>query len=218
MKKNLLESALNLFFPPTCGFCNEISNSYICKYCLDYLEKVQINKADIYDDKFFTTHVWLFKYENEIREKIIDYKFNNKPYLYRSFAELITMNQDICHYINSFDIIIPVPIHKKRKKFRGYNQSELIAKEITKNIKTIQLQTDLIEKIKNITPQSMLNKDERIENVINAYKANENIDISGKNILLLDDVYTTGSTVNECAKVLKRSNCGKIGVLTLAKD
>jgi predicted amidophosphoribosyltransferase len=73
-------------------------------------------------------------------------------------------------------------------------------------------------KIKNIKPQSTLNKEKRVENVINAYKVVKYEDLSGKKILLIDDVYTTGSTVNECARVLLNLNCEEIGVLSLAKD
>lgn len=218
MKINLIEKALNLLFPPVCGFCNEMSDSYLCEYCSNYLNSKQINRIDSYDDKFFTTHLWLFKYEDEIREKIIDYKFNDRSYLYRTFTQIILSNKDICDYISLFDIIIPVPIHKKRKKSRGYNQSELIARGIIKIINSVELRIDLIAKMRNIKPQSTLNKDERIKNVSDAYRSISGVNLNGKKVLLLDDVYTTGSTVNECAKVLIDLNCGQIGVMTLAKD
>ncbi|MBP3502707.1 MAG: ComF family protein [Clostridia bacterium] len=220
MKKNLIESALNLFFPPACGFCGEITDSYLCKYCSNYLKTRQLNKINEYEDKFFTTHLWLFEYKDEVREKIIDYKFNDKSYLYRTFTQIILSDESVCNYIKEFDMIIPVPIHKKRRKSRGYNQSELIAKEIARKLKNIELKTDIIEKIKNIKPQSTLTKEQRIENVNNAYKLIKfnNDNLENKKLLLLDDVYTTGSTVNECAKMLSNSNCKRIGIITLAKD
>lgn len=218
MRINLIEKALNLIFPPVCGFCNEMSDSYLCEYCSNYLKSKQINRIDLYEDKFFTTHLWLFKYEDEIREKIIDYKFNDRSYLYRTFTQIILSNKDICDYISFFDIIIPVPIHKKRKKSRGYNQSELIARGITEIINSVELRIDLITKMRNIKPQSTLNKDERIKNVSDSYRSISGVNLNGKKVLLMDDVYTTGSTVNECAKVLIDLNCGQIGVMTLAKD
>lgn len=218
MKKNLIESALNLIFPPTCGFCGDITDSYLCKYCSDYLKTIQLNKIDIYDDKFFSTHLWLFEYKDEVREKIIEYKFNDKSYLYKTFTQMMLSDDIVCNYIKSFNVIIPVPIHKKRYKSRGYNQSELIAKEISKKIENIELKTDVIEKTKNIKPQSTLTKNQRIENVKNAYQLLKKTDLKNKKVLLLDDVYTTGSTVNECAKILSKSNCQKIGIITFAKD
>lgn len=220
MNKNLIENALNLFFPLACGFCGEITNSYLCEYCSNYLETKQLNKISIYEDKFFTTHLWLFEYKDEVREKIIDYKFNDKSYLYRTFAQIILADAFVCNYIQEFDVIIPIPIHKKRLKLRGYNQSELCAREISKRLKNVKIKTDVIEKIKNIKPQSTLTKEQRIENVNNAYRLIEssNNSLKNKKILLIDDVYTTGSTVNECARMLQCLNCAQIGVLTLAKD
>ena len=155
----------------------------------------------------------------QLGEKIIDYKFNNMSYLYRTFLQIILSTESVCNYIKKFDILIPVPIHKKRAKKRGYNQSELIAKGIAKDIKSIQLQTNIIEKIKNIKPQSTLSKDMRIENVKNAYRLKKcDICLKNKNILLIDDVFTTGSTVNECAKILLQTECNKVSIITLAKD
>lgn len=210
MKINLIENALSLIFPPACGFCNEIADSYLCEYCYEYLQTKLINRIDTYEDKFFSTHFWIFEYKDEVREKIIEYKFNNKSYLYRTFLQLILNNKSACEYIKSFDIIIPVPIHKKRQNLRGYNQSELIAKGITKKIDKLQLRTDLIQKVKNIMPQSTLTKEQRIENVIDAYRLIKSENLENKKVLLLDDVYTTGSTVNECAMVLSKLNCNDI--------
>ena len=219
MKKNLIETALNFIFPQACGFCGEITNSYLCEYCNEYLKQRQMNKIQKYDDKFFDEHLWIYEYKDEVREKIIDYKFNNKSYLYRTFLQIILSTESVCNYIKKFYILIPVPIHKKRAKKRGYNQSELIAKGIAKNIKSIQLQTNIIEKIKNIKPQSTLSKDMRIENVKNAYRLKKcDICLKNKNILLIDDVFTTGSTVNECAKILLQTECNKVSIITLAKD
>ena len=81
------------------------------------------------------------------------------------------------------------------------------------------MQTNIIEKVKNIKPQSTLSKDMRIENVKNAYRLKKcDICLKNKNILLIDDVFTTGSTVNECAKILLKTECNKVSIITLAKD
>lgn len=116
MKKNLIETALNFIFPKACGFCGEITNSYLCEYCNEYLKQRQMNKIQKYDDKFFDEHLWIYEYKDEVREKIIDYKFNNKSYLYRTFLQIILSTESVCNYIKKFDILIPVPIHKKRAK------------------------------------------------------------------------------------------------------
>lgn len=122
----------------------------------------------------------------------------------------------------SYDTIIPVPISKKRKKERGYNQSLLIAKELVKQVnkekKTLSLCVDALEKIKNIVPQSTLDKENRLQNVQGVYQLKNKEQLIGKKILLIDDIYTTGSTVRECAKVLQQVDVEKIDVFTIAKD
>ncbi len=136
--------------------------------------------------------------------------------MYKTFAKLILKNEKICRIIKSYDIIIPVPIHKKRKNERGYNQSELIAKEIAKNVKEINYQNPL-KKTKNNERQSELKKDERKQNVKNVYEIQKAQIIQDNRIILFDDIYTTGSTADECAKILKENNARDILVLTLAK-
>ena len=122
----------------------------------------------------------------------------------------------------SYDTIIPVPIKKKKKKKRGYNQSLLIAKELVKQVnkekKTLSLCVDALEKIKNIVPQSTLDKENRLQNVQGVYQLKNKEQLIGKKILLIDDIYTTGSTVRECAKVLQQVDVEKIDVFTIAKD
>ena len=112
-----------------------------------------------------------------------------------------------------------VPLSWKRKLQRGYNQSLLIAKIIS-NILQVKIESKILYKTKNIVPQSTLNKKERKENIKGAFKVKNIEKIRNKKILIIDDIYTTGSTLNECSRNLMRNGIIKenIGVLTLAKD
>ena len=121
-------------------------------------------------------------------------------------------------FINKYDVIISVPIHNKRMKTRGYNQSKLIAKEIAINCGK-EYYDNVIIKSKNIAPQSTLDMLERVKNIKEAFSIGKNSEkISGKNVALFDDIFTTGSTVNECAKILKKIGANNVGIFTLAKD
>ncbi|CDE83434.1 putative amidophosphoribosyltransferase [Clostridium sp. CAG:273] len=162
--------------------------------------------------------MYLFKYEGIIRSKIISYKFDDKPYLYKSFCEIFVKNKKVCEFLKNYDIIISVPMYKKKKNQRGYNQSELIAREIAKKVKNIEYRSDILLKIKNTANQSLLNKEQRQENLKNAYEVKNKEYISNKNILIFDDIYTTGSTANECSKMLVEAGARSIGILTIAKD
>lgn len=207
---NLIE----LIYPKTCGMCEEISKSYLCSKCgLKIKNLLKLNTAK-YKDKYFNFHTYLFKYEEGIRDKLLKYKFRDYSYLYKFFSEIIINN---CNLKNNYDIILPVPIHKKRKAKRGYNQSELIAKEIAKNI-NVEYSNNVLIKTIDTVPQSTLNQHQRMSNVLGIYKVINSQIIENKNILLIDDIYTTGSTVNECSKVLKQNGAKLVDVLTIAKD
>ena len=120
-------------------------------------------------------------------------------------------------FLKSYDTIIPVPISDKRRKERGYNQSEIIAKEIAKKV-NIEYQNKCLFKYKDIIEQSKLNKQQRQENIKDVYVLKNKHYIEGKKLLLLDDVYTTGSTVNECCRIIRQANISSIDVITIAKD
>ncbi len=245
-----LEKVTNIIFPPKCGICGKINDKYLCKKCEKKLENEAIWQIEENKNPYiyYKETISIFSYKNLIREKILSYKFNEKSYLYKTFANFLLKNQKVFEKIQDYDIIIPVPISKKRKMERGYNQSLLIAREICRQInekyrseiinkwqtvtqkekhnKTkikkanykIQLVTKCLYKTKNTIEQSKLNKEEREKNSQNVYELqNKNI-IENKKVLLFDDIFTTGNTVNSCCRELKKSNPKKIGVLVLAKD
>ncbi|MBQ3145908.1 MAG: ComF family protein [Clostridia bacterium] len=213
----MLDYILELIYPTTCGFCDKICKTGLCKRCELKLKKYQIDLIKKHKKMSFNESMHIFIYEDLIREKIISYKFNNKAYLHKTFSKIILKNEKVCGFLKKYDIIIPVPIHKKRKLERGYNQTELIAKEIA-NQTHLKLEKNILIKQKNIIPQSSLNKSEREQNIKNAFIAKNIEKIINKKILLFDDIYTTGSTANECAKVLKKQGAKQVGVLTIAKD
>ena len=159
----------------------------------------------------------MFKYDGLIRNLLINYKFNENPYLYRMFSAFINKYEKNYLHFDYYDIIISVPISRKRWKNRGYNQSKLIAKNIAKE-NNIQFNNEIIVKTKNNHTQSALNKEERKQNVKGAYKVINIEKIKNKKILLVDDIYTTGSTVDECSKVLIKAGATSVDVFTIAKD
>ncbi len=214
---HILDFVLSLIYPNVCGFCGKINQDFLCNECEDKIKDKLLYKIDEVNEKYFDKHIYLVNYEGQFREYILSYKFFDKSYMYKTFVKLILKNEKVCEAINTYDIIIPVPISKKRLKVRGYNQSGLIAKEIARNLKIMYLPNCLI-KTKEIIEQNKLNKREREQNIIGAYEIAKEQILYNKKILLVDDIYTTGSTVNECSKTLIKANPSKIGVLTIAKD
>lgn len=213
----IFEKIINLIYPKVCGICGEIASDDICNKCKVEIKGWKRNKKHIYLTKNFTTHMYLFDYHEAIRQKILEFKFKEKTYLYESFVKIIINDKKICGFLKSYDIIIPVPISKRRKSLRGYNQSEMISKKVAKKVQ-IEYRDDILYKIKDTLPQSLLDKERRRENIKDAYYIKNKEAVKNKRIVLLDDIYTTGNTVNECSKVLKEAGAKEIGVLTLAKD
>ena len=228
------EKIINLIYPQTCGICGKNNNKTICSKCniqlkkqekIGILTKEKLEENSLEMEKHFEELMYIFKYEGQIRELILDYKFNEKSYMYKTFVNFLLKNKKIFENIKKYDKIIPVPISKKRYKERGYNQSLLIAKEIsmqisyeTNNNIKLELVNNCLIKTKNIIEQSKLNKEDRQHNIQGVYTLKNGSILTNKSILLVDDIYTTGSTVNECSRVLQQAKPNKIGVLVLAKD
>ena len=204
----IVENLLNLIFPPVCGFCGNFSSDFLCNACRENLLKKSVCRVKEYKNNsfYFSDHFYLFNYEAEVRNKIIQYKFQDRSYLYKSFARLFIESPVFAQFIKNYSCIIPVPIHKKRLKSRGYNQSELIAHEISLYF-NIPLYKSVLIKNKNIVAQSTLDKLHRELNIRGAFSINSNYSLAGnadslQKIAIFDDIFTTGATANECAKIL----------------
>lgn len=145
----------------------------------------------------------------------MQYKFFEKAYLSSFFAYEILNNKKLNEILKSYDIIIPVPMDKIKKSKRGYNQTQLITNIISKS-SNILSGDEIVQKLKSTKTQSTLKKEERENNIKDVYVVKQNI--KNKNIILFDDIYTTGATINEISKKLKEAGARRIFVLILAKD
>ena len=208
---------LNLIYPEVCGMCGRLSYESICNKCYINIKKYETNLELSGKNKYFDEGMYIYEYKDNIRNKIIEYKFQDQSYLYKTFGRIVLKNKKICGILEKYDIIIPVPIHKKRKQKRGYNQAELIARYISKNL-NIDCENNVLVKTKNVISQTKLNKKDRINSVKNVFNIKNEEKINNKNIVLFDDIYTTGSTLNECSKILKNAGAKKVFALTIAKD
>ena len=218
----ILETILDFIYPQVCGICGKLNTESLCNKCKIKLKKEFQFQTDNYEEdmsKNFIEHNYVFKYENIIRSLILGLKFQEKPYIYKTIAYFLKNMQKNLEKLKKYDIIIVVPVSKQRKLERGYNQSELIARKISKIIK-VPIAKKILYKTKNTVPQSSLNKKQREENIKGVYQAINITKLYNKKILLIDDIYTTGNTINECANILVQNGIKRtdIGVLTIAKD
>lgn len=188
-----------------CGttFPDSPARSHLCGKCLE--EKPYFSKARA-----------VFLYEDIVLDAIHKFKYKSDivtgEILASFMADVPFPDMDFADY----DILVPVPLHIKRLRERGFNQSLILAR-IFGAKKNIPVDFSLLKRRKFTLTQTGSTGKERKQNVKGAFAAGNKEKIAGKNILLIDDVYTTGATANECAKTLTRAGARRVGVLTLAR-
>jgi ComF family protein len=165
--------------------------------------------------KYFTMARALGAYEGSLQEAIHRWKYEGKTYLTPFFAEWMEEGLNRHWGPHSLDLLIPVPLHTQRLRERGFNQALLLVKELSRRT-GIPYRKTILQKKKPTIPQVNLSGTEREKGLRGAFQVIGKEELLGKSVLLVDDVYTTGATVNECSKVLLRGGAERVNVLTLA--
>jgi ComF family protein len=156
---------------------------------------------------------------------LISYKYKGRKELLKDFITICLQPQNSYYFIplkkgvdktDGIGLILYIPLHKKKLRTRGFDQAFLIAKEMSK-LSNIPLKADFLFKKKDTPPQAALKKQIRMKNLKSAFDVRDSGFLEGKNVLLVDDVITTGATVNECSKVLKQHGTNRVEVFTLAR-
>lgn len=163
---------------------------------------------------YFTRAVPTLVYNEEIKQKIYDFKYNNKSYMYKLFAELM-IKSILQNDLEYTDLIVPVPLHKHRLNSRGFNQSYLLGKYISKKL-NIAIDNENLVRITYTKEQNKLKRLERTRNISRVFSIIDSNAFKDKRILLIDDIYTTGSTVDSCSKLLLESGAKEVFVSTIA--
>jgi competence protein ComFC len=217
MMPKLLKRFINFVFPPRCVFCNELLDStadiHICAVCykaIPFYSGSAIKHSGVMrEDGGCDRFICACHYTGMIKDAIIRYKFFNKPSYYKALAELTSDKIKEMTNTGDFDIIMSVPLHKNKENTRGYNQSLLLSRHISKTLNIAEA-SDLLCRIKDTHSQSLLDKVQRYANVKDAFKVKDASKVTGRNILLIDDVLTTGCTLDECSRVLKQSGAKEV--------
>ncbi len=208
-----------IIYPPLCPVCKEIvdERGQICKNCQENILKLSKlkNFPKILDGVFNIT-----KYSNGTRDLLIKLKFKNDMQVLATIKNIlaeVSNSAELKKFLASADVATYVPLHADRLKQRGFNQVELIFKDFLTE-KKLSPQNFLIRT--KSTPRLFSYKlaEERQEILKDAFKIVENLNLRGKKILLVDDIFTTGSTTAECAQVLKNSGASKVFVLSFASN
>ena len=236
--KQFIRALLDVILPPLCHVCRSfIPNAgtiHICPACREKLPQVSSPHCPVCGIPFtgtgedhrcgacltnpphFDTARAAFLYEGAIRDLIHSFKYKQHTHLRRPLAFLtLEMARELVSDLAP-NIIIPVPLHRSRLRQRGFNQAVLLGRTLSQQL-NLPLLPDTLIRTRPTEPQINLSATERMVNVKGAFSVNRPGLIAGKRILLLDDVMTTGSTMNECAKELKKAGADVVIAATIAR-
>ncbi|MFN3466417.1 MAG: double zinc ribbon domain-containing protein [Candidatus Brocadiales bacterium] len=242
MLKELLETTVNLLYPPHCVGCglslHRELGPYLCEGCgkgITYIQSPRCLRCGAglgpygsspeegceycntvrlrFDAAFSAVY-----FHGAVKELIHQFKYGKKEYLVRPLISIVYRALDAgLPFPGTPYLVIPVPLHRRKKAQRGFNQAELLARHIGRYLEA-EVVTRGLSRVRDTCPQTSLGPTQREANVRGAFEVRIPARFSGKTVLLVDDVLTTGLTASECAKVLKRAGAERVYVLTVARS
>jgi competence protein ComFC len=233
----LFEAAASLLYPPVCALCagNTRAGEYLCGRCETKAVRIVAPFCRQCSEPFegaitttftcancahraiyFDAAVAAYRGRGVVRQVIHDFKYARQIHLRHPVARwLYAALDDERLRGRKFDTIVPVPLHPTRQRERGFNQASLLAELLS--VRTSIPCKSLLRRIRYTTTQTALDRAERMENLHNAFRLRKKADVRGLRVLLVDDVLTTGSTLSECARVLKRAGAMSVHAATAAR-
>ena len=234
--KSILEKVYDTVYPPRCPVCDGIlydkkssKRPLICKECVG---KIKFIDGDIClkcgkliedsEEEFchdcikkhfeFKRGVAAFAYSKEMKRSMYGFKYNNRREYGKFYAQSIWDLRKEVIFGWDCDAIIPVPLHIKRQRKRGYNQAKVLAQYLESDLK-LPIDDKILFRTKNTIPQKELETKGRKNNIDNAFQTTTNV-VKYSKVILVDDIYTTGATINECARVLKLAGVKEVYFVT----
>lgn len=234
--KKIMDNIYDYIYPPRCPVCDGVlfdkdmpERPMVCSGCMGKIRFISQPTCmrcgkpmdgemeelchDCANKKFdYQRGVAAFCYSKEMKRSMYGFKYNNRREYGKYYAKMIyEANGNVIQSWNA-DVLIPVPLHPKRQRKRGYNQALVLAKCLNEYL-GIPVDEGALSRIKNTVPQKELATKERNNNIEKAFQTGANV-IKYRKVILVDDIYTTGATINECAKVLRASGVDEVYFIT----
>ena len=236
-KSELFQAAVSLLYPATCTICRKQvrTGEYLCDSCEAKILRIRPPFCETCSEPFqgsidtvfscancahrkiyFAAAVAAYRGRGIVRDVIHQFKYNRQIHLRHLVARWLRAALDDDRLRSrQFDIMVPVPLHPARQRERGFNQASLLAELLSAQISIPS--RAILKRVRYTTTQTALARSERMENLHNAFRLRKNADVRGLRVLLIDDVLTTGSTLSECARVLKRAGATSVHAATAAR-
>ncbi len=222
---------LGLLYPHTCPFCEKVTEKPVCGECagkIAFVEEPRCRKCgkpvreewmEYCGDcrahrHYFERGVSLWLHQSPVKESIYRFKYQNRRIYARFYAEQAAQRYGELIAKWRIERLIPIPLHRKRRRERGYNQAELLARELGR-ILGIPVDTAALVRVRNTAPQKRLDPEQRRKSMSHAFEVSRPMQNTGP-ILLVDDIYTTGNTLDHAAYALRRAGAGKVYFFTIS--
>ena len=231
MIRKIADMIIELVYPLTCPFCNRISKVGICGQCRERIsvieghfclacgkpvrkEQVEFCRACDSKYRFFDQGRSLYVHEGDVPTAIYRFKYHNQRINGEILGEELV--KKFSEQIRRWEVqeIVPIPLHRSRMRGRGFNQSEIMARVLGEKL-GLPVNNELVYRIKKTKPSKLLGKLERIKNLQGAFGVPKGMKVA-ESVLLVDDIFTTGTTINKVAKLLKRAGCERVYFLTVS--
>ena len=232
-----LQAIASLFYPPNCGACGAaISNSeHLCSSCHDKAQRIlppfcakcsepfagaiesEFTCANCAHRKLeFDAAISAYRSRSVVRFVILRFKYGRQLYLRHPIAGWMAEAMVDARLRNrAFDLIVPVPLHPARLRERGFNQAHVLATMLAQKIGVPVCR--VLERIRYTTTQTAFDRSDRVENLRNAFRLRKKMAVRELRVLLVDDILTTGSTLSECARVLREAGARSVYAITAAR-
>ena len=211
--KGCIGFVIELIYPMHCVICGTKADDYICPDCRENVHIIppeyQQGFRPFRGEKNVSHMHVAFDYDADTRALIHSFKYRRNEFLAPTVSSLMNRAIPNILFLEECDLIIPVPLHPYDLKRRGFNQSELLARSVAEETK-IPMAADVLVKTKITPHQASLTTEERYKNLEGAFAVTEPEKINGLTVLLIDDVATTGTTMNECAKALLAAGAKRV--------
>ena len=234
--RSAVDAVLNLFYPPHCAICmtDTAAREYLCCECRKEAPRIVPPCCHVCSEPYsgeieaeftcpkcadrsfhFDCAVASYRSAGPVRELIHQFKYNGKYHLRHVLGAWLADNLADARLQDPFACIVPVLLHPTRYRERGFNQAQVLAELLEKRSGVPVL--NALKRIRYTSTQTRLSRDDRIQNLRNAFRMRKTVDVKQLHVLLIDDVLTTGSTVDECARVLMAAGAASVRVAAVAR-
>jgi ComF family protein len=239
LARNWIDAGLNFLYPEHCKLCGQDratpAQGYVCDSCrsaVKFLEPPFCERCGLPFEGALTSsfecgnckdlklHFHSARSAVAATEKILEvihrYKYNHSLWFEPFLAGLLIERAQPILAKETFHAIVPVPLHSARLREREFNQAERLSRRLSQAT-AIPVETSLVRRVLPTRTQTLLSREERLANVRRAFAAREGVDLTGRSLVLVDDVMTTGATTSACARVLRQAGAEKVCVWTVAR-